>query len=132
MISLIRGMFGIEGFMHRSSFLQATDSPVTSRLTESCISTSPTDVITSKDPAVKKLCLYSVGILMNLCNIDGDNCSELTNVNGISLISSMIQLTNEKHMLYCLECLRACCRQCETSKVIHTTVTSRVESNRRM
>lgn len=122
----------LSSFTERSSLLQAIDSPVTSRLTESCIATSPTDVITSKDPAVKKLCLYSVGILMNLCNIDGDNCSELTSVNGISLISSMIQLTNEKHMLYCLECLRACCRQCETSKVLHSGVISFIESNRRV
>lgn len=54
---------------------------------------------------------------MNLCNVDGENCIELANLNAIPLLASMIQLTNEKHILYCLECIKACCKQSLVSKV---------------
>ena len=101
----------------RASFAQYAESPLTARLSESITpQSSYTPFISSKDPSVKKLCLYTVGILMNLCNIDSKNCVELTNMNGIALISSMIQLTNERHMLYCLECIKACCRHSDNSK----------------
>ena len=104
--------------LNRTSLLQSPDSPVIQRLTDSFNSPSvPTEFISPRDSSVKKVCLYTVGILMNLCNVDGENCIELSNLNAIPLLASMIQLTNEKHILYCLECIKACCKQSLVSKV---------------
>lgn len=54
---------------------------------------------------------------MNLCNLDAGNCREFCNLNGIELLFGMIHLSNEKQILYCLECIKACCRYYPECKV---------------
>lgn len=75
------------------------------------------DTVPSSNSSVRKLCLYLVGILMNLCNVDGANCREICDLNGVELFFGMIHLSNEKQILYCLECIKTCCRQCPECKV---------------
>ena len=75
------------------------------------------ETVPSSNSSVRKLCLYLVGILMNLCNVDGANWREVCDLNGVELFFGMIHLSNEKQILYCLECIKTCCRQCPECKV---------------
>ena len=46
---------------------------------------------------------------MNLCNLEKANCVELVGLDGVELLMSLIQLTNERMMIYALETVKSCC-----------------------
>ena len=65
----------------------------------------------------KKVITYLVGILMNICRLDGVCCKEVIQFRGTELLIGMIQLTQERLAIFCIECLKACCKCCEECKV---------------
>lgn len=67
-------------------------------------------VISPMDPSVKKLSVYLAGTLMNLSNVEACNCTEIVSLDGIETLMSHLQLTNDRYIVYCLECVRVCCR----------------------
>ena len=67
-------------------------------------------LVAPTDPSVKKLSVYLAGTLMNLSNVDTRNCTEIVSLDGIETLMNRLQLTNDRYIVYCLECVRTCCR----------------------
>ena len=54
---------------------------------------------------------------MNICKLDPSCCQEVGQFHGIATLVQLIQLTQERLSVYCIECIRACCRHCNECKV---------------
>lgn len=67
-------------------------------------------VVAPTDPSVRKLSVYLAGTLMNLSNVDARNCTEIVSLDGIETLMNRLQLSNDRYIVYCLECVRTCCR----------------------
>lgn len=61
--------------------------------------------------------LYLTGVLMNISRLDAASCVEIGQLGGVEVLVQMIGVSREKQIVYCLECLRACCKQDESCKV---------------
>lgn len=105
-------------FMDSSPTLaRLTDHPSRSGLSSPRLqSHSSLDLLSSRDPGVRKIVSYLIGLLMNLCNLEKANCAELVGLDGIELLMSLVQLTNERLMLYALETVKSCCRWCPEAR----------------
>ena len=77
---------------------------------------SSSDLLSARDPSVRKIVSYLIGLLMNLCNLEKANCAELVGLDGVELLMSLIQLTNERMMIYALETVKSCCRWCPEAR----------------
>ena len=65
----------------------------------------------------KKVLTYLVGILMNICKLDSICCREIVQFRGVEVLVELIQLTQERLAIFCIECLKTCCKHNEESKV---------------
>ena len=74
------------------------------------------EMVSARDANVRKVVHYLLGILMNLCKLQTVNCMELVGLQGIEMLLSMIQLTNDKVMVYSLETIKACCKACPEAR----------------
>lgn len=61
--------------------------------------------------------LYLTGVLMNISRLDAASCVEIGQLGGVEVLVQMIGVSREKQIVYCLECLRACCKQDASCKV---------------
>jgi hypothetical protein len=73
--------------------------------------------LTSNESNVRKVGMYCACLLMNLCNQNHENCVELISLNGLELLVNFIQMSNQKLIVYCLECIKICCKNVEEAKV---------------
>ena len=69
------------------------------------------------DSGVRKVVLYLTGVLMNISRMDAASCVEIGQLGGVEVLVQMIGVSREKQIVYCLECLRACCKHDESCKV---------------
>ena len=81
------------------------------------------------DTGIRKVVLYLTGILMNISRLDAASCVEIGQLGGVEVLVQMIQVTREKQIVYCLECIRACCRHDESCKVGDRTGHDPIDAN---
>ena len=81
------------------------------------------------DTGIRKVVLYLTGILMNISRLDAASCVEIGQLGGVEVLVQMIQVTREKQIVYCLECIRACCRHDESCKVGDRTRHDPIDAN---
>lgn len=81
------------------------------------------------DTGIRKVVLYLTGILMNISRLDAASCVEIGQLGGVEVLTQMIQVTREKQIVYCLECIRACCRHDENCKVGDSTRHDPIDAN---
>lgn len=81
------------------------------------------------DTGIRKVVLYLTGILMNISRLDAASCVEIGQLGGVKVLVQMIQVTREKQIVYCLECIRACCRHDESCKVGDRTRHDPIDAN---
>lgn len=81
------------------------------------------------DTGIRKVVLYLTGILMNISRLDAASCVEIGQLGGVKVLVQMIQVTREKQIVYCLECIRACCRHDESCKVGDRTRHEPIDAN---
>ena len=65
----------------------------------------------------RKVILYLTGILINVSRSDKVSCDEIGQLRGMEILTQLMQLTQEKQSIYCLECIKACCHRSELCKV---------------
>lgn len=65
----------------------------------------------------RKVILYLTGILINVSRSDEVSCDEIGQLRGMEILTQLMQLTQEKQSIYCLECIKACCHRSELCKV---------------
>ena len=64
----------------------------------------------------RKVILYLTGILINVSRSDKVSCDEIGQLRGMEILTQLMQLTQEKQSIYCLECIKACCHRSELCK----------------
>ena len=81
------------------------------------------------DTGIRKVVLYLTGILMNISRLDAASCVEIGQLGGVEVLVQMIQVTRVKQIVYCLECILACCRHDESCKVGDRTRHDPIDAN---
>ena len=86
---------------------------------------SPSELLRPQSPGqsegnsllTRKVILYLTGILVNVSRTDIVSCNEIGQLRGMEILTQLMQLTQEKQSIYCLECIKACCHRSELCKV---------------
>ena len=65
----------------------------------------------------RKVVVYLTGILINVSKSDPVSSNELAQLRGMEVMTQLLQVTQEKQSIYCLECINACCQQDPRCKV---------------
>ena len=65
----------------------------------------------------RKVVVYLTGILINVSKSDPVSSNELAQLRGMEVMTQLLQVTQEKQSIYCLECIKACCQKDSRCKV---------------
>lgn len=65
----------------------------------------------------RKIMTYLTGILMNISKLDTLSCQEIGQLNGIPVLVSFLQYSQDLLNVHCLECLRVSCKSSDYCKV---------------
>lgn len=102
-----------------SPFSPTHTSSLSTSLARTSASPNPLSLSSQRlaDSGVRKVVLYLTGVLMNISRLDAASCVEIGQLGGVEVLVQMIGVSREKQIVYCLECLRACCKQDASCKV---------------
>lgn len=79
---------------------------------------SQRSIINGGGDLTRKILTYLIGILMNICKLDDNNCREISQLNGVQCLVSFLQYSQELLNVYCLQCLKATCKANSYAKVV--------------
>ena len=102
-----------------SPFSPTHPSSLSTSLARTSASPNPLSLSSQRlaDSGVRKVVLYLTGVLMNISRLDAASCVEIGQLGGVEVLVQMIGVSREKQIVYCLECLSACCKQDASCKV---------------